>query len=98
LKAPETFPTQKLLELMAKDIRFTGNQMLTNYSSQDRDITSGAYKDQKLFAMMMKTKPDDVLDFLRYVYARPDKYKAHTWKISETFATWVINGAPKVIK
>jgi hypothetical protein len=98
LKAPETYPTQKLLDEMAKDIRFTGNQMSTNYSSQDRDITYGAYKDQKLFAMMQKTSSADVLEFLRYVYAKPDKYKAHTWKISETFATWVINGAPKVIK
>ena len=98
LKAPETFPTHKLLEAMAKDIRYTGKAMADIKNSQDRDVAGGTYKGQKLFDMMQKATADDVLQFIGYVYARPDKYKAHVWKISETFATWVINGAPTMKK
>ena len=94
LKAPETFPTRQLLEAMAKDIRYTGKEMMAQGNSQNLDILIGIYKGQKLFTMMQKVTTNDVLDFMRYVYAKPDKYKAHLWKISETFATWVINGAP----
>ena len=98
LKAPETYPTKTLLEAMAKDVRYTGKAMTDLNNNQDREIISGIYKGQKLFAMMQKTSADDVLQFISYVYARPDKYKAHVWKISETFATWVINGTPVIKK
>ena len=96
LKAPQTYPTAILLEAMAKDIRYTGKAMTDLNNNQDREIISGIYKGQKLFAMMQKTSANDVLQFISYVYARPDKYKAHVWKISETFATWVVNGTPVI--
>lgn len=98
LKAPDSYPTHTLLEAMVKDIRITGKEMLAQKNSQDREIPGGIYKGQKLFTMMQKATTDDVFGFLQYVYGRPDKYKAHVWKISETFATWVINGAPAVKK
>lgn len=98
LRAAETFPTHTLLQAMAADIRYTGAQMKLIRDAQDRDITIGNYKGKKLFDMMQQVSADEVADFIQYVYARPDKYKAHTWKISETFATWAINGAPRVKK
>ena len=98
LQTPSAYPTSALLEAMAKDIRYTGKAMTDMENSQDREIVTGDYKGQKLFAMMQKATAADVLQFIRYVYARPDNYKAHVWKISETFATWAINGAPVVKK
>lgn len=95
---PYAYPAARLLEAMAKDIRFTGKVMATQSDSQAMEITNGKYKGQQLFAMMQKVHAGDVLQFVNYVYARPDKYKAHIWKVSEIFATWVINGAPVVKK
>ncbi len=91
---PVIYETHLLLTEMAEDIRRTGEAMTEQKNDQDREITKGVYKGQRLFAMMMKTTEQDVLKFIKYVYDRPDKYKAHNWKISETFATWIINGAP----
>lgn len=95
LSQPESYPTFKILDAMAKDIRFTGKAMAAQNDGQDRTIKIGQYRGQKLFALMQKITAADVLKFIRYVYARPDKYKAHTWKVSETFATWVISGSPE---
>ena len=96
LQSPSSYSTNALLQVMAADIRRTGDAMAQLQNSQDQKIKSGIYKDQMLFAMMQKTTPDDVLKFIFYVYAKPDKYKAHDWKVCETFATWVINGAPLI--
>lgn len=98
LQNPSSYSVAVLLDAMAKDIRHTGKEMTAQNNSQDTEIALGTYKGQKLFAMMQKVKADDVLPFINYVYARPEKYKAHVWKISETFATWIINGAPAVKK
>jgi len=90
---PVIYETNLLLTEMAEDVRRTGEAMTAQKNDQDREITKGFYKGQRLFALMMKATAEDVLKFIKYVYARPDKYKAHNWKISETFATWAINGA-----
>ena len=85
------------MEAMAADINFTGDAMLKLKDPQDQVIPKGSYKDQSLFVMMKKATSADVFQFLRYVYVRPDKYKGNDWKVSETFATWAINGAPKAL-
>lgn len=97
LSAPASYSTGKLLEAMAADVRFTGEAMLTQNDSQDTEITIGMYKGQRLFMMMKKANATDLFQFIRYVYSRPDKYRANEWRVSETFATWVINGAPKIL-
>jgi len=91
---PATYPTQKILSGMAADIKYTADEMIKQNNSQDQEIQSGKYKGLRLFAMMQKVTEKDVQNFLKYVYAKPSKYMAHNWKVSETFATWVINGAP----
>jgi|GEM_PF-2103784 len=97
LQDPSGYGTENLLQAMVKDIRHTGKEMIAQNNGQDQEIASGLYKGQRLFDMMQKTTSDDLLKFLLYVYARPDKYKAHEWKVSEIFATWVISGAPVVV-
>lgn len=96
LRAPETYPTKKLLEVMAADIRRTGDAMIAIQNNQDQKIKSGIYKDQMLFTIMQKATAADVLQFIYYVYGKPDKYKAHEWKVCETFATWAVSGSPQI--
>jgi hypothetical protein len=98
LENSSSYGTDKLVEAMVADIRYTGKEMKDRNNSQDMEITTGIYKGQTLFDMMQKTTSTDLLKFLLYVYARPDKYKAHEWKVSEIFATWVISGTPLVGK
>jgi hypothetical protein len=97
LENASAYGTEKLLEAMVNDIRHTGKEMKAQNNSQDMEITGGIYKGQRLFDMMQKATTQDLLKFLLYVYARPDKYKAHEWKVSEIFATWVISEAPVVM-
>lgn len=91
------YPTEKILNDMAKDIQRTVNALIELKSPLDQEIKSGNYKGQMMFAVMQKASSDDVLQFMKYVHAKPDKYKARKWRVSETFATWVINGAPKAL-
>lgn len=71
-----------------------------------KDDTSGAFKslreknligryDKKSpFDVMSQCTPRDVFAFLNFVKSYPGKYIGNSWKINETFATWVINNAP----
>lgn len=96
LKQPSLFSVTRMAKAMAADIGLTATEMLRQNDGQDQEITSGSYKGQRLFAAMQKVTEKDVLPFLLYVYARPDKYMAHTFKVSEAFATWMVNGAPTI--
>ena len=43
---------------------------------------------------MKDTNEDDLKAFLGFVRSYPGKYMGGTWKISEVYATWVINNSP----
>jgi hypothetical protein len=87
-----------LLDSLVKDIQFTGNYFMQNDPSMDKLINSGSYKGQKVFTVMANCKTDDVKELIDYMLARPRLYAGRSWKISEIFATWASEGAPKVIK
>ena len=55
---------------------------------------SGFYAGQKIYDIMSNVTKDDVAIFLGFVKAFPGKYIGKEWKVSETFATWLINNAP----
>lgn len=56
--------------------------------------STGLYAGQKIYDIMSNVTKDDVAIFLGFVKAFPGKYIGKEWKISETFATWLINNAP----
>lgn len=56
--------------------------------------SSGIYAGKKIYDIMSNVNKDDVAIFLGFVKAYPGKYIGKEWKISETFATWLINNAP----
>jgi hypothetical protein len=87
-----------LIDSMLNDIKFTGRYFLNNAPAVNVPVKSGDYKDQKALDVMMACKREDVIDFLDYIIARPRLYAGKEWKLSEIFATWLVEGAPKVIK
>jgi hypothetical protein len=56
--------------------------------------TEGPYAHMPLTDVMVNISEDDLQAFLRYVKTYPGNYVARSLKISETFATWVVYGAP----
>jgi len=88
----------ELIDSFVEEIKFTAKTMMTQNDNQDINIESGPYKGKKMFATMLEVKPNDIIDFLKYIDARPTLYAGYNWKFSEIFATWVSAGAPKVIE
>lgn len=87
-----------ILDSMVNDIQFTGGAMLQQIPEQNQLVTDGIYKGKKLFEAMQAVKRSELELFLKYVAARPKNYAGNTWKISETFATWMAGGTPTVIE
>lgn len=56
--------------------------------------TSGIYQGVPISRVMEEVTSEDVVIFLGFVKAFPGKYIGKAWKISETFATWLINNSP----
>jgi hypothetical protein len=81
-----------------EDIRFTGKEMLRQNDGQDQVINGGIFDQKRLFASMQTITRQYLIDFIDYVIAYPGKYAGNNWKVSETFATWMISKTPVVIK
>ncbi|MBF2053049.1 MAG: hypothetical protein IGS03_06235, partial [Candidatus Sericytochromatia bacterium] len=54
----------------------------------------GPYANLPLTQVMGQATMEDLQAFLRYVKAFPGNYVSRNLKVSETFATWVVYGAP----
>ncbi|MFM6925257.1 MAG: hypothetical protein ACKOU7_07115 [Ferruginibacter sp.] len=87
-----------ILDSMVRDIQFTGGAMLQQMPEQNQLVTDGMYKGKKIFESMQAVKRSELELFLKYVAARPKNYAGNTWKISETFATWMAGGTPTIIE
>lgn len=55
---------------------------------------SGIYEGRAISEVMDNVTNEDIAIFLGFVKAFPGKYIGKSWKISETFATWLINNSP----
>ncbi|HMK24490.1 MAG TPA: hypothetical protein VK483_00570 [Chitinophagaceae bacterium] len=87
-----------LLDSMVADIHFGGNYFLNNNPSMNVKIEKGKYKDKMVLNTMIACGKGDVTDFLEYMIARPRLYAGIEWKLCEVFATWLVSGAPTVVK
>ncbi len=85
---------QMVLDSLVADINFTGNYFMENNPSMDKVIKSGVYEGKKTLSVMAGCKVGDIKKFLEFVIARPRSYAGKEWKVSEIFATWLVNGAP----
>jgi hypothetical protein len=88
---------RKFIDSMVADIRYTGKAMLAQNKGQDQRITGGLFDGKKLFAAMQTVTRNHIGRFLKYVAARPTKYAGNVWKVSEIFATWMVNKTPEVM-
>lgn len=65
----------------------------TTYNPKET-ITRGRFKGITWKQAMSRSTPEDLKAFLGFVRSYPGKYMGGTWKISETYATWLLNNAP----
>jgi hypothetical protein len=96
---PNTLTEQgekQMLNLLLEDVKYTATEMLKQMD--EMQVEKGPYKGKPLFKTMQNITLAELKDFLDYVRVRPFKYSGNTWKISETFATWIFEGAPAVVK
>jgi len=89
---------ETLVDSIVADIHFTGNYFLSNNQSMNVRIKGGRYGGKMVLSTMLICGKQDVTDFFEYIIARPRLYAGHEWKISEIFATWLMEGSPTVIK
>lgn len=81
-----------IVDSMVADIRYVGkfySKEKTNFPV----IEKGKHKGKNVLDAMLLATASDVYDFLRFVEENNTPYLANTWKISETYATWLMNGA-----
>ncbi len=68
--------------------------MVIDNPQWDIDIEGGRFAGSKMIDAMAQSNAEDVYNFLRFVDSFPGKYLGKDWRISETYATWLINDAP----
>lgn len=86
-----------LLDSMVSDIHFTGLAMKKQMPDQNQTVKGGLFDGKKLFEAMELVTRKELEEFLKYIVAKPGNYAGNTWKLSEVFATWMINRTPQVI-
>lgn len=87
-----------LIDSIVKDIQFTGNYFSQNNPTMDKLIAKGTFKNKKILTVMIECLSAYVKDFINYVIARPRLYAGRKWKVSEVFATWILEGAPAIVQ
>jgi hypothetical protein len=87
-----------ILDSMVADIRFTGNAMKKQMPEHNQPVVGGLFDGKKLFDAMEMTTTKELIEFLKYMVARPQNYAGNTWKLSEIYATWVTSKSPQVIQ
>ncbi|MFN8672882.1 MAG: hypothetical protein U0457_12470 [Candidatus Sericytochromatia bacterium] len=85
-------------ENIIMDIALEAIKECAPFMEAQPEIEAGFYGGKKPFDVMINVTTQDILLFLGYVVAVPEMYTSQKWKISETFATWIVSGAPMVEK
>jgi hypothetical protein len=85
--------SDELISIYTQDIQFVAGEMVKQ-GMENQLVEGGRFDGMKIFDAMTKTTEKDVRDFLGYVRLRPLKYMGYQWKISETYATWVVSETP----
>jgi CHAT domain-containing protein/uncharacterized protein HemY len=83
-----------ILKKMRLDIVATYESYNALYDSSaavKKPLAKGRYKNKTVLDVMRNATNEDVLNFLFFVKSYPGKYMGHEYKISQTFATWVLN-------
>ena len=84
----------EILDSMVKDIRNTGKIMSSQMPEKNMDIKGGLYRNKKLFTAMQQVRRVELEEFLKYIISKPGRYAGNAWKISDIYATWMVNNTP----
>ncbi|NQV72262.1 tetratricopeptide repeat protein [bacterium] len=87
----------ELETVMAEQVRETGADIrpqIPDNPQWDLLIEGGRFAGMKLVDALESTTYENIHAFLGFVTSYPGKYLGGTWKINETYATWLINAAP----
>jgi CHAT domain-containing protein len=87
-----------LLQAGAKDVFATYDALKEEKGDKwdvlKKPLEQGRYAGRSIFDVMQFCTAKDVYTFLNFVKSYPGKYIGNSWKLNETFATWVMNKAP----
>ncbi len=83
---------------MVGDIKYTGREMKKQMPAQNQLVEGGMFDGKKLFNAMEMATRQQLLEFLKYLNARPGNYAGNTWKLSVIFASWIVSKSPQVIQ
>lgn len=86
-----------LMRRMLDDVHYTASFFAAADTSKNLEIPGGSYRGQRVLEVMRASQENDLAAFLQFVAARPRRYAGNTWKLSETFATWILHGGPVII-
>jgi hypothetical protein len=64
------------------------------FTTAEQGPSTGLYAGKRIYDIMSNVTKEDIAIFLGFVKAYPREYIGKEWKISESFATWLINNAP----
>lgn len=90
LTASDAAVEKKALAAMVE----AGHEVVEFTLTMKDKVSHGRQKGKLLPQILQNATTEDYLLFLRFVADYPGKYIGHDWKISETFATWIINDMP----
>lgn len=90
LAARDASVEDRALEAMVR----CGHEVIEFTTEMTKPIARGKWKGQVMADILRASGPEDYRAFLRFVLDFPGKYIGTPWKISETYATWLLNDAP----
>jgi len=88
---------EMMLQVMKSDIDSTAAWIRSEAPEDPRYYTileEGRFKGLNMVEAMEQSDNSDIKAFLEFVESFPGKYMGHSWKINETYATWIINNSP----
>lgn len=95
LRKTQTYrPSSSVIDPLATRIAIQAIQECAERAASIPPAMEGPYANIPLSAVLINITEDDLQSFLRYVKVYPGNYVGRNLKISETFATWVVYGAP----
>lgn len=71
-----------------------GHEVVEFTQGMKQTVSHGKWRGKTLTPILEQSTPEDYRAFLRFVRAYPGKYIGKQWKISETYATWLLNDTP----
>jgi CHAT domain-containing protein/tetratricopeptide (TPR) repeat protein len=86
-----------VLDSMLANIKATAELLQDDYDSTSSlgvPLRAGRYRGRTVMRVMTEVTEPDLRAFLRFVRSYPGKYMGSTWRVDETFATWVLNDGP----